>query len=252
MFEIWDNIDAIDVFDISILSWLIYRTLLILRGTRASQSLFGLFFLGILYILSKEWNLHGSSWLLDKFFVYIVLVVIILFQEDIRRGLARAGNIFPILQIRRETSILEEVVKACQQMSPRHIGALIAFERSASLQEYIDAGINLDARVSADLLKAIFLPTSPLHDGAVIIRGDRISCAQTFFPLTQSKGVSKVFGTRHYAAIGFTELTDAIVVVLSEERGTIAIAQNGKIKTVVDAYELRQELQKALTIETET
>ena len=137
-------------------------------------------------------------------------------------------------------------------MSPRHIGALIAFERSASLQEYIDAGIKLDARVSSDLLKAIFLPTSPLHDGAVIIQRDRISCAQTFFPLTKSKGgVSKVFGTRHYAAIGFTELTDAIVVVISEERGTIAVAQNGKIKTLADAYELRQELQKALTIETE-
>ena len=109
MLEIWDNIDIIDVFDIGILSWLIYRTLLILRGTRAFQSLFGLLFLGILFVGSKEWNLHGSSWLLDKFFVYIVLVVIILFQEDIRRGLARAGNIFPNLQYRKETSILEEV-----------------------------------------------------------------------------------------------------------------------------------------------
>jgi diadenylate cyclase len=241
-----ENINLTDVLDILLLSYIIYRALMILKGTRAVQSLVGLGFLLLLYAVSQEFHLHSIHWLLDKFFVYLVLAIIILFQEDIRRGLARAGSLFPNLQRAQGShQVVSELIKVSFALGARRIGALIAIEQNASLMEYAEPAIQLDAKVSTELLTAIFIPTSPLHDGAVIIQDNRISAAQAFLPLSKSKTLSKRYGTRHCAAIGLTELTDSIVIVISEERGTVGVAVQGNIEVARDSNEMRQILQAA-------
>jgi diadenylate cyclase len=239
------TIEANDIFDIFLLSYLLYRILLVLKGTRAYQSLIGLFVLLMLYAGSQYFELYSIVWLLDKFFVYFVLAIIILFQEDIRKGLARAGSLFPSMR-KEETPIFEELNKVSFLLAKRRIGALIAIEKKASLSEFVENGTQLDSIISQDLLRAIFLPNSPLHDGAVIIQNGRIAAAQTFLPLSSSKMIPKIYGTRHRAAIGLTEGTDAIVIVVSEERGTVGIVQKGQILVVRDENEMRQVIFEAM------
>ncbi|MBM74763.1 MAG: TIGR00159 family protein [Proteobacteria bacterium] len=246
MLWIFENITLKDILDILILSFLISRAIQLIQGTRAMQSLLGIGILVLIYLLALEFELQGVVWLLQTFSVYLGLILIIIFQEDIRIGLARAGNFFPTIYKGKETLVLEELIKVSQFLSSRRIGALIALERSASLQEYIEPAVSLDALVNSDLLISLFLPTSPLHDGAVIIKENRLSCAKAHFPLTQNN-ISKLYGTRHCAAIGLTELTDALVVVISEERGTISVAQQGKIRVMVDGNDMRRHLQKILS-----
>lgn len=234
-----------DVVDIAILSYVLYRTLLILKGTRAFQSLLGLVAVGLVYALSQQLHLYTLNFLLEKFFVYIVLAVIILFQNDIRQGLARAGGrLFRSFATRPETSMLEDVVRACFALASRRMGALIAIQRTASLDEYVEPALRLDARVSQELLLSIFHPTSPLHDGAVVLQSGRLAAAKVFLPLSLSKDVSRFFGTRHRAALGLTEETDAVVLIVSEERGTVSLAMSGALTPVGDINELRQRLQE--------
>ena len=250
MFWMIDYINVTDVLDILILSYLLYRVLLVLQGTRANQSLIGLLILLSLYFLAHWFGLNSIFWLLEKFFVYLVLAVIILFQEDIRKGLAKAGSFFPSIQ-KEELPAMEEIIKVSFLLAQRRQGALIAIERTASLSEYIDTANRLDARVSLELLQAIFLPNSPLHDGAIIIKDNRIASAQSYLPLSTSKNIHKWYGTRHRAAIGLTETTDSIVIVISEERGTVAIAQNGQLNVLRDSNEMRQAIYDAFKEEKE-
>ena len=246
MFWLIDNIQPRDLLDIFLLSYILYRILLILKGTRAVQSLVGLLFLVAIYGFAEQAELHSLHWVLEKFFVYLVLAIIILFQEDFRKGLARAGQLFPSLQSEKKNPTFQELIKVSFALSARRIGALIAIERTAALDDFIDPAKRLDALISSELLTAIFLPTSPLHDGAVIIRNNRITAAQCFLPLAITKDISRIYGTRHLAAIGLTESTDALVIVISEERGTVGITQNGEIEIVHDANEMRQRLQAYL------
>ena len=235
-----------DVLDILILWYVVYRALLLLRGTRALQSLLGLFLALALYVLSGRLELYAVHWMLEKFFVYIVLAVIILFQADIRRGLAGAGGrLFPSLTNAPAQNAIEEIVRASFTMATRRIGVLIAIEREASLADLAEAGTRLDARVNAELLLAIFHPTSPLHDGAVVVRNDRVLSAKVFLPLSTGKDVSRFYGTRHRAAIGLTEETDAVVVIVSEERGTVGIVTGGEVQPVADQNEMRERLIEA-------
>jgi diadenylate cyclase len=239
----FENISLIDIIDILLLAYMLYRALLILQGTRAFQSLAGLLFLVLFYSASRSLGLNSVYWMLDKFFVYLVLAIIILFQEDIRRGLARAGDFLPNFQTSQDVAI-EDVIRTTYSLAARRIGALIALEREASLEEYISAGTQMDSMISQELLTAIFLPTSPLHDGAIIIRHGRIAAAQCFIPISVSKSLSKIYGTRHRAAIGLTEDTDAAVIAISEERGTVSLAINGEIEIMTSNNELRQRLQE--------
>jgi len=242
---LWQTLQITDIIDIALLSYLIYRALILIRGTRAVQSLIGLVALVFLYALARQLGLTSVHWVLETISVYIVLAILILFQEDIRKGLARAGSLFPrSFGIESDLPMLQELVKVSFNLSARRIGALIAIQRRGSLQDYIDAGTLIDARVCQELLLAIFHPTSPLHDGAVIIQDGRVTAAQTFLPLTRSKSVSRIFGTRHRAAIGLTETTDAVVVLVSEERGTVSLVASGQITPVSDANEMRQKLQE--------
>lgn len=244
---LWDALGWADVVDILVMAFLLHRAMLIMRGTRAFQSMLGLIAVLVLYVLSDLLGLTTIRWLLDKFFVYLVLAVIILFQRDIRRGLARAGgSLFPRLTAATDLSMLEELVKASFALASRRMGALIVIEREASLDDWIEPATPLEAKVSQELLLAIFHPTSPLHDGAVVLQKARISAAQVFLPLTQSKEVSRMLGTRHRAALGLTEETDAVVIIVSEERGTVSIVEQGKLTPCRDANELRSRLQEQL------
>lgn len=233
-----------DVVDILVLWFVLYRALLLVRGTRALQSLIGLLVALAVYVIAGQLELYAIHWMLEKFFVYIVIAVVILFQQDIRRGLAGAGGrLFTTFGSNKpDQTAMEEIVRASFLMAGRRIGALIALEREASLEEYGESGHRIDGRVSTELLLSIFHPTSPLHDGAVVIRQDKVLAAKVFLPLSLSKDISRFVGTRHRAAIGLTEETDAVVIIVSEERGTVAVVVAGELRPATDPNELRERL----------
>ncbi len=240
------NIRLTDVLDVCILWFVLYQALMLVRGTRALQTLLGLGAALALFWAAELLEMYSVHWMLQKFLEYFVLAVLILFQSDIKRGLAGAGGrLFPAFTQATEQSAVEEIVRASFLMASRRIGALIALEREATLEEYADTGNRLNARVSGELLLAIFHPTSPLHDGAVVVRRGVVVAAKVFLPLSLSKDVSRFVGTRHRAAVGLTEETDAIVIVVSEERGTVAVASAGQVRPAADPGELRQRLLEA-------
>jgi len=251
--DLWllETIRWTDVLDIAVMTWILYRGLLIMRGTRAIHTMVGLLVLMLLYALADILELITIHTLLEQFKIVVPVAVIVLFQQDIRRALARAGGRLFFSAGRGGSAglslpIVEELVRASTTMASRRVGALIAIERSASLHEYVEPATRIDGEVSHELVLSIFHPTSPLHDGAVVLQKGRIAAAQVFLPLTQSKNVSRFFGTRHRAAIGLTEETDALVIIVSEERGTVSIVQNGTLQPTQDANQLRQELQSIL------
>lgn len=235
----------VDAIDVLLLSWMMYRVLLLIRGTRAMQSLLGLGLLGGLYVASDVLGLTALHFVLDNLFVYVVLAMLILFQEDIRRALARAGGtVFTRQGDYADAILLEEIIRAAFELARRKIGGLVLLEREASLEAYADGAHPLDAQITTELLQSIFHPSSPLHDGAIIIAHGRIASAGVFLPISLSKELSRAFGTRHRAAIGITEETDAIAVVISEERGTVAVVESGQLIPVADADDLRARLQE--------
>jgi len=238
----------IDLLDIALLSYLVYRALLIVHGTRALQSLAGLVFLIVLYGASQILGLTGVYWLLEKFFVYFVLAVIILFQEDIRKGLARAGQFLPHQRATEDVSTIESVIKTAFGLASRRIGAILVLERDGIgvSEDTIQTGTYLDATISTELLTAIFIPTSPLHDGAVVIRNDRIVAAQCILPMS-NQNLSKIYGTRHRAGIGLSEKSNAIILIISEERGTVALAKNGEMEIMPKNNDLREQLQSLMS-----
>ena len=242
----------IDWLDILLLSWLIYRVLLVIRGTRAMQILLGVTLLATVWVVSDWVGLAALRWLLDNVFVYALLGVIILFQEDIRRALARAGGtFFGRNKTISDANLLEEVIQASFALSQRRIGGIIAIERGASLVPYTEGARWIEGQVSDELIQSIFHPSSPIHDGAIVVSGNRLLAAGVFFPISLSANVAKMYGTRHRAAIGLTEDVDAICLVISEERGTVSLVLAGQVIPVADANDLRQRLQEGLESESE-
>jgi diadenylate cyclase len=239
----------VDWLDVGVLALCIYGVMSALRGTRAFQILIGLVLLGTMYLVSAWIGLSALHWVLDNLFVYAVLAVLILFQEDIRQVLATAGATVFASSGRaklEEAQRLEEIIRAAFALAQRRIGALIALERAATLGPYVEAAHEVGAVVSSELLQAIFHPSSPIHDGAVVIERGRIGHAAAFLPLSLAKSLPKAYGTRHRAAIGLTERTDAVCLLVSEERGTVAVVVGGQVTPVVDANDLRQRLQEVL------
>jgi len=237
---------AIDLVDIALVAFVIYRVLLLLKGTRAMQMGVGLALVFGLYQAARIFELVTLFTMMDSLITYVVLIVVVVFQNDIRRALTRFGS-RPWLRGEgnaQETHVIEEVIKAALQLAHKRIGGLVVFERDASLEEFLDEGTELDASVSKELLYSIFIPSfeNPMHDGAVVIRDRRVWKAGCFLPLTASPRVDKALGTRHRAAIGITEETDAVVVVVSEEKGAISICFNGNIVRNLDAHSLREAL----------
>jgi diadenylate cyclase len=239
-----------DLIDILVVSYIIYRILLLIQGTRALQMVAGLTILVFLYFFSEILQLLTLNWLLHTFLSSILILIIIIFQDDIRRALAQIGTA-PFAKIQAQYSFgIEEVVKAVSAMAEKKIGALIVFEREISLKDYLEGSTLMEAKISEELLISIFNPKSPLHDGAVIISEGRIKAAGVVLPLSTNPDIAKDLGTRHRAAIGITEVTDAVAVVVSEERGQISIAVGGKITRDVTPATLRKMLSQLLGFET--
>jgi diadenylate cyclase len=233
-----------DTVDIALVYYLFYRLLLIIKGTRAFQMLIGIGLIVLVLIASQFFEFYTLDWLIHSFWSQIVLAVVILFQPEIRRTLARVGerHMFRSLSAVEGSKFIEETVKAVVNMANKRIGALIVLERDSDLTTIVEMGIELDAKVTKEILISIFLPYSPIHDGAAIIRSGRLIAAGCFLPLTLSSNISKSLGTRHRAAVGLTEESDAVVVVVSEETGEISLVVNGAIENNADAPALRKSL----------
>jgi len=243
--EIIRNIRWQDILDILLVAFISYRLILIIKGTRTFQMLAGLAILLLALIVSQWLELYTINWIFTKFWSQIVIAIIILFQPEIRRALVQIGtNPFSNITPMEEFKTLEEIVKASVSLANKKIGGIIVLEREIDLREIVEMGIQLDAKVSKEILNIIFLPQSPIHDGAVIIKGNRIVAAGCFLPLSLSPDISKIFGTRHRAAMGITEETDAVAIALSEEMGTISVIIGGKMTREVDAATLRRILTK--------
>jgi diadenylate cyclase len=238
-----------DVVDILVVSVLIYEALKLIRGTRAMQMAAGSIFVLGLFYLSQRFPLQTVSWLIRNVLVYVVFGIIVLFQTDIRRALSHLGSA-PFFRYfaraERAAETIEEVAAAAGMLSKARVGALIVIEREIGLRNYIESGIPLDAEVSYDLLTTIFQPSTPMHDGAVIVQEDRVAAASCFLPLTVTPGLDRDLGTRHRAAIGLTEECDAVAVVVSEERGEISMAERGHLHRYLSPEDLRGRLQAAV------
>jgi diadenylate cyclase len=238
-----------DVADILIVAVLIYQALMLIRGTRAMQMAVGLFFVLLLLYASQHVPLQTVNWLIRNVLMYAVIAAIVLFQADIRRALSHLGRapFFRYLERSEEVSeTIEEIVTAADLLAKADVGAIIVFEREIGLRNYLESGIPVDAAVSYDLLVAIFQEESPLHDGAVIISENRIAAAACFLPLTVNPRLDRDLGTRHRAAIGLTEESDAIAVIVSEERGELSLAVLGRIERRLSADDLRARLHELI------
>ena len=240
----------INIIDIIFVAFLIYETIILIRCTRAVQMLLGILVLVIVYFVAEFLEMPVTSWLLDGFIKYFVLILIILFQSDIRKALAGVGRnpFFSRVAKVEEKQIIEQIVQASFYMANRRIGALIVLERRQILDSLLEGCTTIDAIVTSRLLEAIFYPSNPLHDGAVIIKEGKIYYAGCFLPLTTNPELPKFLGTRHRAAIGISEESDAVVVVVSEEEGVVSLVDNGNIKRGINNEELKNELFELLEI----
>lgn len=238
-----------DLVDVIIVAFIIYRVFLLIKGTRAIQLLLGLVIVVLTFALAKKFELFTLSWVFNSFVGSIVFVVIVIFQDDIRRLLLALGRspFFRKISYVKETLFLDELTNACVVMKKRSLGALIVIEREVGLEEFMEAGVRFDAEVNTELIVSIFQFASPLHDGAMIIREGRIISAGCVLPLTTTEEIDKSLGTRHRAAIGITEVTDALCIVISEEKGTISYAYHGEIFANVTADELKRVLKEVLS-----
>ncbi|HJQ99848.1 MAG TPA: diadenylate cyclase CdaA [Candidatus Polarisedimenticolaceae bacterium] len=244
------DLGGLAVLDILILAVIIYQLLLLIRGTRAVHMIVGVVALVLLHFVTRPGLLYlpAVHAVLGDVLLYIPLAVIVLFQNQLRQALTRVGRtpLSALLTRRPHANVVEEVALAAVSLAGKRLGALIVFERELGLRAFSETGITLDAEVSYDLLVSIFQRGAPLHDGAVIVVGARIRAACAYLPLTQNPNLSRRFGTRHRAAIGITEESDAVAVVVSEERGTVSWCEGGRIEEDLDASELTRRLEAAL------
>lgn len=242
------------IIDIGIVSYVIYKLIVLVKETRAWQLIKGILFIVVAAELSKWLGLKTIAYILGNTVQYIAIALVVLFQPELRRGLEQIGRsrFKDIFSFDEEdtrikvTALIEEIVKSCVEMSRTYTGALIVIEKDTKIGEIINTGTQLDSNVSAELLINIFTPNTPLHDGAVIIRGDKIKAAACFLPLTDNPNLSKELGTRHRAALGITEVSDSIAIVVSEESGKISFALNGGLTRNLTPDTLRKALNKNL------
>jgi diadenylate cyclase len=246
--SLFESFSLNDSVDISIVSFVLYRFFGIIQGTRALQVLVGTAFITTLYWFSLTFELYSLNWLLKSFFDYFFIIIIILFQEQIRLALALFGEakIFGKKKKSYYDMQIEEVVAACSALSRDKTGALIIFERNHGLLNYSTTGTRLDAKIHSDLLFTLFQTQSPLHDGAVIIYQNRIQAAGCFLPLSKNIDLDRHYGTRHRAALGVSEVSDALVIVVSEESGNISTCHNGHFYTCESENDLRKQLRMNL------
>ena len=240
---------VINIIDIALIAWILFYFTKAIAGTKIMILVRGVLIFVLAQIIANAIGLTTVSWLINQVITYGVMAAVVIFTPEIRTGLERLGratDLFSTAPISSEERMVQAFVKAVDYMSPRKIGALVAIQGSRTLQEYITTGIPLDADVSGELLINIFIPNTPLHDGAVIVRDNKIAVSCAYLPLTENTGISKEFGTRHRAAIGLSEVSDALTFVVSEETGGISITHNGVFKHDLTLKEFEAELRKVL------
>ena len=252
MLEILANIRLWDIVDIVIVAFIIYRIILLIRGTRAVQMLVGLVVVLGLYIVSLRVGFFTLHWILSNFIASMILVIIVIFQDDIRRALTRVGR-NPFLSSSssdklEKVEIIEEIVRASLTLVEKRLGALIVLERKTGLNNYIEKGVLIDGCVQKETIISIFQPTSPLHDGAVIIQEGRLAAAGCLLPLDTDMEISDTFGTRHQCAMSLSRETDAVVVIISEEKGTVSLAFEGTMRWGLSERLLRDTLLRLLPV----
>jgi len=252
MLEFLTNVREIvrwqDLVDILLVCIIVYRVLLLIRGTRAVQMLTGFGIILIFYYLAERLKFYTLHTILQEFFNNLIIILIIVFQDEIRKALTQVGRnpFFTTTNTIEEVAIIEEICQAASLLAQSRVGALIVLERETGLKNYIEAGTVLDSRVTADLIVSVFHPSSPIHDGAVIIRNSRISSAGCLLPISRDPAINKELGTRHRAALGLTHETDAVVIVVSEERGEISLVHHGTMVRDLDVNSLRHQLLELL------
>ena len=243
----WHQVSWKDAADIILVAFIIYQSLLIVQGTRAVQILLGMLLLMALYVLGNTYELHALRWILDNFFESLFIITVIIFQSEIRSALASFGSrqnfLSPFLTKQAEEPEINEIVEACNLMSKEKIGALIVLSKESGLTDYMNTGTRMNSAIHSDLLYAIFQSSSPLHDGAAILTKGKLAAAGCLLPLSQQDTLDRrSWGTRHRAALGITETTDAIAIIVSEESGEIKLSFRGTLYTCRSTNELRQNL----------
>jgi diadenylate cyclase len=250
MLELIQPIRWQDFLDIGIITFLVYRSLQIVRGSRAMQMIIGLAVILVAYVSSRALGLLTLSWILDNFLASIILVIVVIFQSDIRRALTQVGSapLFAAAEraVQANDDIVDEVGQAAMALAEKNVGALIVIEREVGLNEYMEIGTRLDARVSRELVESVFLPHSPIHDGALVIQKGRVTAVRCLLPLGTNPNLRKTWGTRHRAALGVTEETDAVAVVVSEQEGSAALVVGGNVTENIDGGRLRSALRELL------
>jgi len=247
-----EMLNIISILDIIIVALVIYKLIMIIKGTRAVQLIKGLFVLLMASLVSEFLGLAVIGWILEQLSTVLVVALPIVFQPELRRALERLGRgkffARPMSMLNEETLtiVVDQIVRAVKVLAKENIGALIMLEREIGVNDFIETGTKIDGMVSTEFLVNIFIPKSPLHDGAVIIRGDRIAAAGCFLPLSENPNLSKELGTRHRAALGLTEQSDALGVIVSEETGTISVAEEGRLTRYLDENTLKEILNKRL------
>lgn len=240
---IWSNY-LVNIVDILIIAYIFYRLMLMIKGTRAVQIVLGILTLIVITFLARDvLHLKTLSWLLERFWLATVVILAVVFQPEIRSALAQLGSHqWGKILMPSELGFVNEIIDAVKDFKQQRIGSLIVLEQDTGLRNYIETGTIINAQVSCELLISIFNPRSPLHDGAVIINNARLIAAGCLLPLSHEPGISKIMGTRHRAAVGLTEISDAIVIVVSEETGKVSIARSGRLENDVDPEDLRRRL----------
>jgi len=243
------------ILDIAVVAVIIYQILMLIKGTRAVQLLKGLFILLIVSLFSRQLGLTTLTWMLDKVWTMLLVALPVVFQPELRKALEQLGRGKFITMHPGTTGpeeyrkLIDELVRCGQVLAQSRIGALIVIEKHTGIQEFIDTGVKIDGVVSSEFLINLFIPKSPLHDGAVIIRGDRVAAAGCFLPLSQDAGLQKDLGTRHRAALGLSEVSDALIMIISEETGVISAAKNGQLMRFLDEKSLRDLLKNEILVE---
>jgi diadenylate cyclase len=237
-----------DIVDFFIIYYVFYRALLLIRGTRAMQMLTGFGIVIIVFLLSKNLGLYTVYVMLKELLSPLVIIIIIIFQDDIRRGLIHFGKnpFLPNIRKLEESHVVEEVLKAAYSMAEKRVGAIIVIERDTGLRSYVEEGFRLEAKVTSELLISIFLPYGPMHDGAVVIKGGQIMAAGCFLPSSSIMNLPKNYGARHRAALGLSEQTDALIVVVSEETSDVSLVVDTKIQKGLDQKSLSQKMLRLL------
>ena len=246
--EVIRHLGVVEVIDVAVVAFVLYQLLRLLRGTQGTQILVGLILLAVTGVIATQFNLILLSWLFRNSTSFIIIAVIVMFQPELRRALDQLGRIGHIgrplsgYNTRLYSQAISEAIRAAERLSTKKTGALIAFERDVGLEDYAATGVRINGEISAEVLQSIFYPNSPLHDGAVIVRGNKIIAAGCLLPLPEEGAVRERLGTRHRAALGLSLASDALVLVVSEETGNISVIEEGKITRNLDADGLRRRV----------